>query len=239
MADSQHVTFLIIMIMMLMLTTPTNGQCSLCAEGVSPPDPNRTLLISDNTTCGSLYLEAAKANGTVGGDACNEYLLIGLTECDCPREGLCTLCENGSDIPDPNRKISDDYSCSDLALETLLESKDSATCQNWRATVGEYCGCPNAVASTGYCRICGEGILLPEPSRSAGANPRTTCLTLEFNEAGLSCEILQSTYADLCCDSSDSDIPSSAPTDNTVSDADSVSLFGIYSFLITLGFGLL
>jgi hypothetical protein len=153
-----------------------------------------------------------------------------LTECDCPREGLCTLCEEeGNAISEPNKTISLDYTCSDLALESLLESKDSPTCQNWRATAGVYCGCSNPVASTGYCRLCGEGKLLAEPSRPAGANPRTTCMTLEFNEAGLSCDVLQSTYADLCCDTSDtntSDAPSLAPTPNSTSKASTLSFLG-------------
>ena len=229
----------IIFIMMMMRSTPTNGQCSLCAGGVAPPDPSKVLLSSDNTTCKSLALEAAESNSTKGDDACIEYLLIGLTECDCPREGLCTLCEEeGIDIAEPNKTISFDYTCTDLALEALLESEDSTICKSWRATAGVYCGCQNPEASTGFCRLCGEGNLLPEPSRSAGPNPRTTCLTLEFNEAGLDCDILQSTYADLCCDSSASDAPSLAPVSNTTSSTTSLSIFGLL-FPTTLGLFLL
>ncbi|GAX17639.1 hypothetical protein FisN_18Lh298 [Fistulifera solaris] len=212
----------------LMKTTPTNGQCSLCAGGAAPPNPSKLLISSDNTTCNSLAVEATESNSTIGDEVCNEYLLIGLTECDCPREGLCTLCEEeGSAIPEPNKSISFDYTCSDLVLEALLESKDSPTCQNWRATAGVYCGCPNPVAVTGYCRLCGEENLLPEPSRPAGANPRTTCMTLEFNEAGLSCDVLQSTYADLCCDTSVSDAPSLMPTPTATSKASTLSFFGL------------
>lgn len=227
-------------LLMTMRTIPIiNGQCSLCAGGVAPPDPSKLILGSDNTTCKSLALEAVESNSTTGDDACNEYLLIGFTECDCPREGLCALCEGeDGDIPQPNKTISFDYTCSDLELEALLESEDSTTCQNWRATAGVYCGCQNQEASTGFCRLCGEGKLLPEPSRPAGANPRTTCLTLEFNEAGLACDVLQSTYADLCCDSSTSDAPSLAPAPGTTSSTSSISMFGLL-FPTTLGLYLL
>lgn len=171
------------------------GGCLLCHDGSLPPVFEKEVL---NSTCGIFTSAAGSPNSDAEAPSCDQWLQIGLL-CDCPvPEDACNLCEDGTPLPEPDRMIGVDR-CSDVtAVASFSEGQE---CSAWQATAGVYCGCNNPVVSEGYCRICGNGNLLPDPGfvPLVAGNTERNCGQLEFNRDGLSCEELQNQYSEACC----------------------------------------
>jgi len=190
------------------------GGCDICFDGSPVPDPSLVLPDVNNTDCNTLSLAAAldvqgTPNTTI---SCPEWQGIGIL-CGCPRsESACTLCEDKSDIPNPDLVVEEDTTCQSLSAQASSLPPD--LCLNMQATAGVYCGCDNPVASEGYCRICGGDTLLPDTSILG--EPDTSCGQLEANFEMVDCEELQSKYFDVCCPgiTKETEAPVAAPTED-------------------------
>lgn len=171
------------------------GGCPLCYDGSLPPVFEKEVL---NSTCGIFTSAAGSSYSDGQTPSCEQWLQIGIL-CDCPvPDGACGLCEDGSPVPEQDLMIGLDRCADVIALASFSEGEE---CSAWQATAGVYCGCNNPVASEGYCRICGDGNLLPDPGfvPAVGDNTQRSCGQLEFNREGVSCDELQNQYADACC----------------------------------------
>jgi hypothetical protein len=112
------------------------GTCAgVCPDGspVGLPD----VVISDNATCGFLdSIAMFVSNDTL----CAEFQQPS-TICGCPgvpQKELCSLCEDGSELPDPTFPvIGDSYTCSDVSDDFLFNSS-IAECSAIQATAGVY-----------------------------------------------------------------------------------------------------
>jgi len=176
---------------------PRDG-CDICFDGSDVPDPGFAPPELDGDSCGVLQQQAALDRQSVDPIlSCEEWLEEGLL-CSCPSpEPDCKLCEDGSDLPQPDLLVDELNSC--FALESRAED---STCEAFQATAGVYCGCNNPQASEGYCRICGDGILLPDPSVVAyqdEAGFDVSCARAELNRDGLSCDELRGNLQSVCC----------------------------------------
>lgn len=174
---------------------PPPGGCPLCHDGSLPPVFEKEVL---DSTCGIFVSTAGNPNTDAEAPTCDQWLRIGVL-CDCPvPDGSCNLCEDGSPIPEPDRMLGLDRCFDVTAVAAFAEGQE---CSAWQATAGVYCGCNNPVASEGYCRICGDGNLLPDPGfvPLVANNTERSCGQLEFNRDGLSCDELQNQYSEACC----------------------------------------
>ncbi|GAX22945.1 hypothetical protein FisN_24Lh240 [Fistulifera solaris] len=188
------------------------GGCPLCYDGSRPPSFQKEVL---NSTCAIFISAAGTPNSDPQTPTCDQWLQIGVL-CECPvPDDACGLCEDGSPIPDPELMIGVDK-CSDLIARAAFSEGEE--CSSLQATAGVYCGCSNPIASEGYCRICGNGTLLPNPSfvPETDDNTERSCGQLEINREGLACDELQNLYAEACCSAA----PVAAPSGNVAPTGD-------------------
>jgi hypothetical protein len=137
---------------------------------------------------------------------------VGVQVCGCSggEPPSCPICEDGSAIPDPLLDIGGEI-CSDIAFQGVDLGPEGAVCTALRSTYGVYCGCEsgNPLASAGACRICGDGTLLPDPTREVSVldGPLEDmvgldCGRIEFlaGVGDILCNQAQSTYGGECCE---------------------------------------
>ena len=112
------------------------GTCAgVCPDGspVGLPD----LVVYAGATCGVLD---AIAKATSNDTACADYQEASAI-CGCPgvpQVEVCTLCEDGSELPDQNfLVIGNSYTCSDV-LDDFLFNSSKAECSAIQATAGVY-----------------------------------------------------------------------------------------------------
>lgn len=194
--------------------------CSLCADPThTPQDASSVFVAGSNTyTCQTAF-ELGVLQLPV--ENCTFWQSRGDTICQCaesaPEPNDCTLCEDGSSLPQPLLEGIPGRACAQLQVDARRDSVEM--CLVYQQTFGTYCGCNNSVIETndtsnengsGVCRLCNGTILLEDPTKlvpllSSGSNNVTgeiSCVELEF-EANLpdsdECNEYQLLYQDACC----------------------------------------
>eukprot|EP00978_Attheya_sp_CCMP212_P044600 scaffold316032_cov53-Attheya_sp.AAC.1 len=208
-----------------------SGSCSLCADGSDPAEGFEDVIAfvednGDETTCADLALGLPflPANDTTP-EICTSIQFQTFTSCGCPAlpTGACTLCADGSAVPDESLELLPDATCGELSISAAPSGPEE--CTAFQVTAGIYCGCDvNAISTVeNICRLCGGTKLLPEISRQiqfeGEAEP---CGFVEFSaNQNETCSSFQETYGPQCCSSvvstttSPSKMPSKAPTGTT------------------------
>mmetsp|Transcript_61821 Transcript_61821/g.170952 ORF Transcript_61821/g.170952 Transcript_61821/m.170952 type:complete len:260 (-) Transcript_61821:176-955(-) len=184
--------------------------CPLCADPSHfPQDPlSRFVSGADTWTCQSAF---DLGNLTLPVENCTFWQSRGEIICQCaegpPETNDCTLCEDGSTLPEPLLEVLPGKMCAEVQVDAKRDEVD--TCIVYQQTIGIYCGCDNPQAiSPGQevCRLCGDR-LLPEPLTLVSlvtpdnAQVDTACVELEFaaNLPGGDCSELQLLYSESCC----------------------------------------
>ena len=117
-------------------------------------------------------------------------------------QGGCTLCEDGSMVPNPDFQIVPQANCA--GVEAFVNaSEPPETCPARQAAAGVYCGCDNPIAVQNVCRICGGDTWLPDPGRAVNASgfaENIQCGTAEYTAYNSSnCTEYQTIFGDDCC----------------------------------------
>ena len=139
------------------------GGCDLCFDGSEPPDLALEPAGYEGANCIQFLAAAGNPEPQPGDPTCDDWLENGLL-CNCPKPAnACSLCEDGSSVSDPDRRVGT-ATCREYENKAVFTVGDE--CTAWQATAGVYCGCNNPVASQNYnCRVCGSGILLSDPGK--------------------------------------------------------------------------
>lgn len=190
--------------------------CTLCHDGGIPEDLDTPVFINEgeNVTCGQL-LEAAKTRETV--DTCEIIQAEGVSLCGCPLPESggnlnCTLCPDGSAVPDPNLTFVPGFPCGSLEEFVKSDERDGA-CEAYQVTAGVYCDCALDLSTqTDTCRICGgttelpdPGLLVPISERDLGdaheSGSVRPCSAIEFDATFFfdECSRYQQDYGAICC----------------------------------------
>ena len=176
--------------------------CTLCEDGSYPTDDTARVNFEEGTLdCERLhYLAKTVTNETV----CAGLHVTGNVICGCGVEppSPCTLCSDGTDLPDPGMTVLPGRSCQELQAQADAGFNDD--CKWWQALVGPLCDCPadDSFEVELRCNIC-PGELLPMPNKTLqlrdGTN--TTCLDLELEantNSNADCSAYQMNYAKPC-----------------------------------------
>jgi hypothetical protein len=154
--------------------------------------------------------------GSENQDDCIGIQRIGIEVCGCPNllEWNCSLCENGSPLPDRDFPITVEETC--LQISLYFANVDANSCRAGQVTAGVYCGCDNTLSfSSGVCRICGDGLLLPDTQTVVEVDPilfdgseKVSCAQIEYeaNVAEENCEAFRAQFGSLCCNTDDQPI---------------------------------
>jgi len=122
----------------------------LCGPDTILPDPNKEVF---GITCKDWDFNAVTLPAPQGtdGTTCADTYDVVAYGCGCPgievrSAGCGTLCENGSDLPDPGLMVKDihnqELSCQDWQLKAQFDT-DPNECVNYNKAVGVLCGCSN------------------------------------------------------------------------------------------------
>ena len=182
--------------------------CNFCPDGslsTAPPGP----LASE--CAGKYVVGAAVENNTKN---CFFWQLRGLGACGCrvpaQLEGRCPLCSDGSQYTaNKSLEILPYTTCDGIAAITAVQiASGQATCNAFQTVGGYYCGCPNANLSTekNTCRLCGDGVSLPETGKIVMLPDNSSKYCFEIEAAASSdvanCPMYRSVAAAQCCASS-------------------------------------
>lgn len=204
------------------------ASCTLCPDGSIAPDPDREIVLQDQTatTCRD-YIQAAP--GTPDSACSLIQQTIGVERCGCPAAPAsqgpsCTICPSGSSVSVtlPDRTILG-ITCSEFEAQVPSQFEFvMELCRAVQLTSGLYCGCPDIVVSEemDVCRICGanqelqslDALVTIETSQ--GVSEQKTCFALEFDviRNPTLCESYQMAAADKCCTPSTDPTPAPAAT---------------------------
>lgn len=186
---------------------PPQPNCTLCPSVEDTVLPKNILNIGEDTeTCEAVAVQLA--NGELSTTDCDFMKYLGLTYCGCDDVGFtditCDVCEDGRQPPDWTQPLFNGYTCAEAIALTQMVYKTGDNCTGYQATVGQYCGCNNVIASLDACRICGDGNLLPSFARPAtGSN--FTCgeleviLNINADQGEEQCTEAQAMYGVECC----------------------------------------
>jgi hypothetical protein len=174
------------------------GNCTLCPAGERPHNLWSTLVVNNNrVTCRVAY-QSGNLKGTP--QQCANYRTIGEDVCMCqkgmpPQLNMCKLCEDGSSLPDPSKKIFGTRTC--IWVREEMRRDFERNCYIYQGAVGPYCGCDNPVSSSKVCHLCNNTDILPFPTRMVYGR---TCLRHEF-EASIARKCLdeKKSVAKKCC----------------------------------------
>jgi Hint module len=135
----------------------------------------------------------------LGKDKCSFIQNIGKFICFCqggklPEENTCTLCDDGSPIPNPNREIMPGFTCAEMQVNARHDFPYN--CRVYQNILGSYCSCNTSKTSAQYCRLC-DGGLLPDPLKTVND---MSCIEHEF-EASLekTCPAKRAEVGKKCC----------------------------------------
>lgn len=143
--------------------------------------------------------------------------------------GNCTLCEDGSPLPEPNKALFPDkngtmQTCQELQAQS--NAIDPAQCPSFQGVYGVYCGCNNPTSSKMACRICGGDKLLPDPSLETvfegveNSTEKISCGVSEFATTNfpetLPCDVSQARYGEECCQEEDTSTAAAGPSSASV-----------------------
>jgi hypothetical protein len=190
----------------------THGlNCTLCKDGSVPDDLDSDLTFineGQNVTCRSLW-EAAPSRTT--DDSCAIMQAEGAALCSCPVPDPtnCTLCQDGSPVPDPSLEYVQGFPCG--VLEVFIRADDRVgACEAYQVTAGFYCRCSvdESNVDTNICGLCGDKAL-PNPGLLVPAEPDDThtdgsvrpCSAIEFDATFFfsECPNYQELYGSACC----------------------------------------
>lgn len=175
---------------------PNLVNCTLCADGSAPKDMTAIGNFGDVTlTCGDVY-----NNGTLHLPPANCTFLQGIGDflCSCntdlPTVNDCTLCEDGSNIPEGLLESFPGKTCAAMQVDARRDEEEH--CSHYQAVLGHYCGCSNPVAIDDSCRICGYDLPNPQLVTNGGLS----CIEVEF-EANMdgTCSAATSSFSEVCC----------------------------------------
>ena len=189
--------------------------CTLCQDGSIPEDLDTPVLMDEgkNVTCRDL-LEKATIRDTV--DACEIIQAEGVSACGCPLPESggnlnCSLCQDGSSVPDPNLTYVPGFACGSLEEFVKSDERDGA-CEAYQAVAGVYCGCALNESTSNVCRLCGgtteladPGLLVPiadvDLAETHAANSTRPCSAVEFDATFFydECSRYQADYRAACC----------------------------------------
>ena len=184
--------------------------------GSIPNNPDGRSIFGDETiTCQDAY---DLGPILLPEDNCTFFQDIGTKVCYCGVEiqtnYSCTLCEDGTALPQGLLEAFPGETCAEMQVDAKRDTNESM-CVYYQGVVGHYCGCNNPVTSADTCRICGDGIDLPNPQQKLRAATRSTssCLQVEFNASVRgTCDAARDTYQMECC----SGTPSPTPTSSAI-----------------------
>lgn len=179
--------------------TLASSSCTLCPSGQIPAESSILIVInSQRVSCAAAH-QMGDLTAKIGASQCSRYREIGQEICLCQKgqiSGLnsCTLCDDGSSITDPNRKVFGSKTC--LTLANAMRRNLRKNCYVYKGVIGPYCGCNNSVSSAKVCHLCNTS-KLPVPSRVVNGR---SCLRYEF-EASLAntCSATKQAVAAKCC----------------------------------------
>jgi hypothetical protein len=174
------------------------GNCTLCPAGERPHNLWSTLTVNKKrVTCRVAY-QSGNLKGTP--QQCANYRTKGDDTCMCqkglpPQLNTCTLCEDGSSLPDPSKKIFGTRTC--LWVRGEMRRSFERNCYIYQGAIGPYCGCDNPVSSSKVCHFCNNTDILPYPTRKVNGR---TCLRHEF-EASVArkCMEVGKSVGEKCC----------------------------------------
>lgn len=207
------------LLLLVWSSSVVNGEvnCTLCQDGSIPADLDTPVFIDEgeNVTCGQL-LERAKTRDTV--DSCELIQGEGVSLCGCPlpEEGSnlnCTLCQDGSTVPDPTLTYVEGFPCGSLEEFVKSDEREGA-CEAYQAVAGVYCECALEESTPNICRLCGStelpdpGLLVPvsteDLSNVHDEGSVRPCSAIEFDATFFydECSRYQQDYGAACCDGS-------------------------------------
>jgi hypothetical protein len=181
----------------------STGSCSFCADGSELPESFKDVLVTvddygTEITCaqfaaGTFFLPEDDI------ETCAGVQFLASTSCGCPAPtGGCTLCADGSAVPDESLELFPDSTCGELSFQANFIDADE--CSALQVTAGIYCGCDSTVENV--CRVCGGTQLLPEVGRPIiFEGEEEVCGYAEFmaNTMPEMCSSMQETYGPQCC----------------------------------------
>jgi len=121
-------------------TEPTQIVCTICPDGSDLPFPNRTI-IEDFISPGSTTCKEMEENNNITCKSRRRYA----SYCGCPNvEPPCTICPDGSAVPEPNLIIPfPDLANITCGMYDLLVTQvfDSDKCDEYQTMLAAFCGC--------------------------------------------------------------------------------------------------
>jgi len=228
-----------------------DSSCSFCADGSDPADGFEDVVAfvdddGEDTTCADLAfgLPFLPVDDTTP-EICTSLQFQTFASCGCsaPPTGVCTLCADGSAVPDESFELLPEATCGELSMSAAPSGPEE--CTAFQVTAGIYCGCDiNAISTVeNICRLCGGTNLLPEVSRQIQfEGDEETCGFAEFSaNQNETCSSMQATYGPQCCSTvvsttpSPSKMPSKSPTTTTGSTTPAPSTSSDESIIDTIG----
>ena len=201
-----------ILVCLAIVVDTAAGQCTLCIDGTDTPTPDRVLPFDDDgATCSDAALYALTLEDTES-FACIQIRDTGLAECGCttpPELDMnCTLCADGSSVPDPDLGIGG-TTCG--GVERFIRRFGESTCQAYHRTIGVHCGCAPPEPPVEVCQLCGDSPLA-FPAATLYVEELGTDIPCAFFEViandeegngGFPCGAFQAESRLACCESPD------------------------------------
>jgi hypothetical protein len=173
--------------------------CKLCRDGQYPGDLTQTIILNgEEKTCKAWY-NLGDLTNVVGKDQCDYLRSLGEMVCLCKEggpteENNCTLCEDGSKLTKPKKKVFEGIACA--TIQVTAKQADKKDCVKYQGAIGPYCNCKNPKSRKKVCRLCKEG-LLPFPQRVVKG---ATCLQHEFKATmSNNCDAAVKELREDCC----------------------------------------
>ena len=176
-----------------------SSSCTLCPAGERPHNLWSTLAVGDTRVTCRVAHQLGNLSNKVSASQCASIRETGESLCLC-RKGQppflngCKLCEDGSNLPNPTKKIIGNVTC--RGVRDQMRRDFERNCWVWQGAIGPYCGCKNPITSAKVCHLCNTD-KLPFPSRVVNGR---TCLRHEF-EASLArqCVATKQAVGAKCC----------------------------------------
>jgi len=159
--------------------------CALCADHgsndithVERHIPLLTLPLNTNPTCGEVVEFMSVNDGDLSDAGCSALQQY-QGYCGCPAtvaKNECSFCPNGGTPSNPNKVVSDDFTCQGLYDFVSFLRMDECTADSVDfkqiQAFAYVCGCPNTQP---LCTLCPAGIDSPSESTLTGDSAGSTC----------------------------------------------------------------
>lgn len=187
------------------------ASCSICGtKGVL--NPSASVELEDGETVNCQILANRGEQGILDATKCRVYQYLAREVC-CGEAVACTLCEDGSKVPDPFEKAGSSSTNVCGSADGIFNDfpEASAFCDIGQAFIGTICGCDNpiAVQSTEVCNICEENEVFAESAITTATltGVERSCPNAVSNanfavaQGYATCTDLQRQYSKDCCKS--------------------------------------